>query len=183
VKSAKTILAAVCVVAASLCSAFASAQIEPDPSAGGTKAISWTVTEARGLPQNIQLKDLKGKWVVVDFWFYSCHACVERMVSMIDFYKKHHDQHDQFEIIAFHNDLAKNLAEVDDKIKPLVDGLWGEPLPFPILLDASGKTQKAWGISAYPSTYLFDPNGKIVAVGDQVMPRLRKELVALKSKG
>jgi hypothetical protein len=83
-------------------------------------------------------------------------------------------------MIAFHNDLAKNLAEVDQKVQPLVDGLWGEPLPFPILLDASGKTTKEWGISAYPATYLFDPTGKVAAVGDAVMPRLRKELAALK---
>jgi hypothetical protein len=38
----------------------------------------------------------------------------------------------------------------------------GRDLPFPILLDATGKTIKAYGVRAFPTTILIDPEGRLV---------------------
>jgi hypothetical protein len=38
----------------------------------------------------------------------------------------------------------------------------GRDLPFPILLDATGQTLKDYGIRAFPTTLLIDPEGKLV---------------------
>jgi hypothetical protein len=35
-------------------------------------------------------------------------------------------------------------------------------MPFPILLDADGKIQETFGVSHWPTTLLFDPEGKLV---------------------
>ena len=34
----------------------------------GKPAPPWHVTDARGLPRNVQIADLRGKWVLLEFW-------------------------------------------------------------------------------------------------------------------
>lgn len=73
------------------------------------------------------------------------------------------EKRDQFAILAFHDDSVQDFEELDQKLAPIVSGTWkGEPLPFPILLDASGETIATWGIHAYPTSVLIDPEGLIV---------------------
>jgi 5-hydroxyisourate hydrolase-like protein (transthyretin family) len=43
-------------------------QATPIGRAYGKAAPPWHVTEARGLPKNVQIADLRGKWVLVEFW-------------------------------------------------------------------------------------------------------------------
>ena len=47
-------------------------------------------------------------------------------------------------------------------------------LPFPILLDSDGKIQKTFGVSHWPTTILFDPEGKLV--GEIQPEELEKKL-------
>lgn len=45
--------------------------------------------------------------------------------------------------------------------------LWKKPLPFPVLLDATGATTKRWGVHMFPTTVLIDPDGKLVRGGGE----------------
>jgi hypothetical protein len=82
---------------------------------------------------------------------------------LIDFYEEHKDHRDKFEIIAFHDSTAKDFGELDKHLPGLREKLWrGRDLPFPILLDSTGKTVKAYDIHAFPTTLLIDPDGKLV---------------------
>lgn len=68
--------------------------------------------------------------------------------------------------MAFHDATSKTFEELDGKMAPLVEKLWkGKALPFPILLDTTGKTLKEWNIRAFPTVVLIDPEGKIVKGG------------------
>src|SRR5262249_9498548 len=89
----------------------------------------------------------------------------------MDLYDAHRDHRDQFEIIAFHDATVKDFAELDEKLKPIIRNTWrGRPLPFPILLDSTGETIKAFGIRAFPTTILIDPDGNLVGqLGDDVL--------------
>jgi hypothetical protein len=85
----------------------------------------------------------------------------------IDLYELHRDHRDRFEIIAFHDRTAKSFAELDPKLVDTRAKLWrGKDLPFPILLDATGQTVKAYGIDFFPTTLLIDPDGKLVGHAD-----------------
>jgi AhpC/TSA family len=78
-------------------------------------------------------------------------------------YDAHRDHRDKFEIIAFHDGTVKDFAELDEKLKPVAKNTWrGRSLPFPILLDATGQTIKDYGVRAFPTTILIDPDGKLV---------------------
>jgi hypothetical protein len=97
---------------------------------------------------------------------------------LIDFYEEHRAHHDKFEILAFHDASAKNFGELDPKLVEIRAKLWnGRELPFPILLDASGATIKAFGINSFPTTILINPEGKLV--GQMADAELEKHLPAV----
>jgi thiol-disulfide isomerase/thioredoxin len=76
---------------------------------------SWSVADARGARKDVTLADYRGKWVLVDFWGHWCAPCVRQLNEMIDFYDEHAAARDKFEIIAFHDATAKDMADVDAK--------------------------------------------------------------------
>jgi hypothetical protein len=83
----------------------------------------------------------------------------------VDFFDDHAADRDKFVILAIHDPQAADFAMLDEKLKPIVRRLWrGRPLPFPILLDATGKTGKDWGIAHWPTVILLDPEGRVVDV-------------------
>jgi hypothetical protein len=83
--------------------------------------------------------------------------------QLIDFYEDHKADRDKFEILAFHDAQAKNFTELDKKLEPIIKNRWGgRPLPFPILLDSTGETIEKFGISAFPTIVLIDPEGRLV---------------------
>ncbi len=85
------------------------------------------------------------------------------MPELIDLYEAHRDHRDKFEILAFHDASAKSFEELDKKLEPIIKNTWGgKTLPFPILLDSTGATIREFGITAFPTTVLIDPEGKLV---------------------
>ena len=57
------------------------------------------------------------------------------------------------------------MKELDEKMKPLEDEVWGGKLPFPILLDEGQTTTDLYGILGYPTLVLIDPDGNVVKGG------------------
>jgi hypothetical protein len=102
-------------------------------------------------------------------------------------YEKYADLRDKFEIVAFHDDRAKSFEELDRILeeKKIVEQRWkGRPLPFPVLLDSTGTTVKTYGIRAYPTILLVDPEGKLVKFGHHdVPPVLEEKLKELQGAG
>jgi len=80
----------------------------------------------------------------------------------------------RFQILAFHDDSVADFAELDPHLARLQESVWkGQPLPFPILLDASGETIATWGIDSFPTTVLIDPQGKLVGeIGERALEEL-----------
>lgn len=87
------------------------------------------------------------------------------MPKLIDLYEEYKDLRDDFEIVAFHDASAKTLEEVDAKLKErnIIEERWkGRRLPFPVLIDETRSTIDGWGILAFPTLVLLDPEGKVV---------------------
>ena len=85
------------------------------------------------------------------------------MPGLIDLYEAHKKDREKFEILAFHDGTVKDFADLDKKLEGPRQKYWGgRDLPFPILLDATGQTIKDWGVHAFPTTLLIDPEGKLV---------------------
>lgn len=88
----------------------------------------------------------------------------------MDLYEKYKDKRHMFEIVAFHDASAKTFEELDQKLEKTISERWkGKNLPFPVLLDATGETIKTYGIRAFPTLLLIDPDGKLVKGGGEAM--------------
>jgi hypothetical protein len=75
--------------------------------------------------------------------------------------------HDLYEVIAFHDASAKAFDALDEKLGPIRTRHWGgRELPFPVFLDASGTTIKAWDIRAFPTAIVIDPEGIVLRSHD-----------------
>ncbi len=100
--------------------------------------------------RTLDMRDLRGKVVLVNFWASWCPPCVHEIPSMVALKQALADQ--PFEILAI------NLAEE----KPAVEAFLKEhPVNFPVLLDPSGTAVKSWRVFAYPSSYVLDRDGRI----------------------
>jgi hypothetical protein len=95
--------------------------------------------------------------------------------GLIDLYETRAKDRDKFEIIAFHDGTVKDFNQLDEKLKAIKKMYWRDrDLPFPVLLDATGQTIKDYGINAFPTTILIDPEGKLVGLAgeDQLEAKL-----------
>jgi hypothetical protein len=79
-------------------------------------------------------------------------------------YEDHAEHRDKFEVIGIHDDSVQSFADLDKKLAKTKARFWqGKDLPFPVLLDAHGKTAKFYGSSGRGG-FLIDPDGKLVGI-------------------
>lgn len=136
----------------------------------GKPMPEWTVDHARGLPRGVRLKDLRGRWVLIELWNWSCGPClVYSLPQLIDFYRDFAERRERFEIVALHCGGARNFDELADRLASRRGAVRLEDLPFPVLLDAEGRTMKQWGLTSFPTQLLIDPQGRLVRVKSGVM--------------
>lgn len=102
-----------------------------------------------------------GQWVVLNIWGTRCPPCREEMPELVRFHDQHKDNDGIVLGIAIDfpsYGYAKKQEVADFADDYLID--------FTILLSDSSITEKiGFGrLEALPSTYLFDPGGKVVAM-------------------
>lgn len=99
--------------------------------------------------QTVNLTDLKGQFVVLNFWATWCHACIKEMP---EFQKAHQSLTPKVKIIGI------NLAESKEKVD---EYLRGKGYSFPILLDGYGNVSQEYEVLHLPVTYFITPDGVI----------------------
>lgn len=107
--------------------------------------------------ESITLSDLKGGWVLLNFWATWCGPCVEEMPYL--------------------NELARerpltvlgiNFHEEAEPVQSFVDEY---KISFPILMELDSVTEMVYGVRALPRTYLIAPNGMIARrIVGQIVP-------------
>jgi peroxiredoxin len=100
--------------------------------------------------RQVQLSDLKGKVVMVNFWATWCKPCVEEMPMFVKAYNKYKDR--GFEILAI------TVDEVEDRWKVIAFANQHK-LNFPVLYDEN--IAKLYGINSYPTTFFIGKQGNI----------------------
>ena len=70
------------------------------------------------------------------------------------------------------NDL-KAISDLDKAMEPIVKHVWnGRTLQFPLLLDPTFTTMRRYGLRAYGTLLLIDPEGKLVKGDDNTLARI-----------
>ncbi|WP_302575701.1 redoxin domain-containing protein [uncultured Duncaniella sp.] len=119
--------------------------------------------------QEVKLSDLKGKYVLIDFWATWCKGCVMELPHIKELYDKYHDK--GLEVVAlskdynintwkeyisahdmapYYNILTYSDTTVDDKGNIVNDEL-------------ENRQCRLYNIKFIPRTFLVDPEGNLMA--------------------
>lgn len=105
--------------------------------------------------ENVKLSDLRGKYVLLDFWASWCVPCREENPFVVKAYEKYKSKN--FEIFAISLDTEKgNWLEAIKK----------DNLTWVHGSDLKGQNNSAaevYGVQGIPANYLIDPDGFIIA--------------------
>jgi peroxiredoxin/sRNA-binding regulator protein Hfq len=131
----------------------------------GSMAPAFTQNDLNG--KAISLTDLRGGYVLLDFWASWCVPCRKENPSVLHAYNKFKNK--GFTIFA---------VSLDDNAESWKKAVAEDHLPWMQVSDLKGTDNAAalkYGIFSIPSNFLIDPKGKIIAInlrGDALEKKL-----------
>ena len=117
-----------------------------------TGVAQWLNTPG-GVP--VDLKQLHGKVVLIDFWAYSCINCQRSIAHVVGWYNAYHDK--RFDVIGIH---TPEYAFEHDKGN-VATAAAGLGITYPIAMDNDYATWTNYRNQYWPAHYLIDANGTV----------------------
>ncbi|HWE35256.1 MAG TPA: TlpA disulfide reductase family protein [Isosphaeraceae bacterium] len=116
-----------------------------------------------------RLSDLKGKYVLVDFWATFAAPCVAELPTIKAAYDTYHAR--GFDVVS---------VSLDEKVGPVHDFVRSRKVPWHQIHDATGggSPADAFGVNNIPASFLIDPQGKVIRL-DLRGPALEQALAKL----
>jgi peroxiredoxin len=113
----------------------------------GTIAPDWTLYDANG--KQVSLNQLKGKVVLLDFYFIGCSGCMASIIPLNAIYEKYKNN----------NLIIASLTERDSK-KAVLDFEKRYQIKYTGYINAA-EVVKSYHVTAFPTFYFIDKEGKI----------------------
>ena len=116
----------------------------------GAHAADFKLTDTKGKTHT--LSGYKGKWVLVNYWATWCPPCLEEIPDLI----------------SLHENKKNNLVVLGIALeykdpKQVLDFADGLLVTYPIVLGNARIVNQIGPMQGLPTTYLFNPEGKMVA--------------------
>lgn len=125
---------------------------QPTLVAVGTGAPDW-ILPVYNRKANLDLKSLRGKLVLLDFWIRNCGPCIASIPDLNALQQKFNKK--QFEIIGINAyDAKEEISWFCKKHQP----------DYTILMQGKAVAEQ-YGVSGYPTLVLLDRTGKILYAG------------------
>ena len=115
----------------------------------GTEAPAWTLVSLSN--DSVKLSDLKGKTILLDFFYKSCYPCMLALPKLQALSEKYKD--DGLVVIG--------IDPFDKKKDELRAFLAKKGVAYKILL-SDATIPKGYHVSGYPTMYLLDREGKVI---------------------
>ncbi|MHB1247128.1 MAG: TlpA disulfide reductase family protein [Sulfuriferula sp.] len=116
-----------------------------------TTASAFSLTDSKGVVHT--LESYKGKWVLVNFWATWCPPCLEEIPALNALHDKYKNTKLEVIGIAMEYQSPKQVLDFADSMF----------ISYPIVLGSSKIAAQFGPVQGLPTTYLFNPAGKLVA--------------------
>lgn len=114
----------------------------------GAPAPDFTLKRDSG--ENMRLSELRGEVVMINFWATWCAPCRQELPLLNSLY-------DQYRKVGF-SLLAINVDDDPANARAMARKLG---LKFPVLLDTDKRISRLYDVTAMPSTWLIDRDGRV----------------------
>jgi cytochrome c biogenesis protein CcdA/thiol-disulfide isomerase/thioredoxin len=122
------------------------------PAPNFTKVTRWFNTpDGAGL----DLDQLRGKVVLIDFWTYSCINCLRSLPHVKTWYSRYHSA--GLDVIGVHTPEF-DFEHVASNVQAAISRLG---VTYPVAMDNDYGTWAAWGNNSWPAEYLIDAQGNL----------------------
>jgi peroxiredoxin len=128
---------------------FAAAMAKLEADDAKRQQADFTLTDLQGKTWN--LKGLRGKVVLLNFWATWCPPCRKEMPDLEALYLRFKDK--GFVVLAISDEDAA-------KVNPF---LAERNITYPVLLDPGRKVNEQFQIEGIPKSFVYDRSGKLVA--------------------
>ena len=122
-------------------------------------AAEFNMTDTNG--RTHRLSDYRGKWVLVNLWATWCPPCLEEIPDLISLYNANKNN---LLVIGLSLDAPAAKKSVLDFIKKT-------KITYPIVLGDYNMASQIGEVEGLPTSYIFDPTGKLVAQQAGVITR------------
>ena len=134
------------------------------------RAVDYELPDINGQVQS--LDQYKGKWLIVNYWATWCGTCMKELPELIDF----HENNDVDAVV-----VGINFEAIEPKdLKEFVNT---KTIPYPVLSTLPVKNTPLGSVPALPTTYIIDPEGKVVAGEIGIVTRENLESYISQKKG
>lgn len=146
--------------------------------------LTYTAVDGR----KVDLRELRGKVVLLDFWATWCPPCLQELPNVVKTYQQYHDQ--GFEIVGISCDVAPDRAGASGKSwaktgPELIAFTQAHAMPWPQSYEGrkhneGGNTLAArFAVTGIPATFLLGKDGRIAAtnvLGDDLPAQVARLL-------
>lgn len=103
----------------------------------------------------IKLNDLRGKFVIFDFWTYCCINCMHVLPELK---KLEHEFPNELVVIGVHSAKFENERDTSN----IEEAILRHEIEHPVINDARLELWSLFGVRSWPTMLLVDPEGKAV---------------------
>lgn len=123
-------------------------------------APDFTLVDQNG--ETHTLSDYRGKTVFLNFWATWCGPCQNELPDIQKLYESYGSNEGDLVVLGVANPKSKDYPNNQDKTQAEVEGfLQKNGYSFPVVMDTTGEVFSAYGISAFPTTFMIDSEGNL----------------------